>query len=137
MNEQYNVIFEGKVLPEQDINVVKGRVLKHLKVPVSQLETFFSGKPIHLKKNIPLNEAEELRTKLEKLGLIVTISTVSALSLSIFPNEVKMAEKPLNHANDIPKALNVDVSSREEFRGNMTMLDINSCHPFLEFLASM
>ena len=119
MNEKYNVIFEGKILPEQDINVVKGRVLKHLKIPVSQLETFFSGKAIPLKKDVSLAEAAELRKKLEQLGMIVTVSAVSTatLALSIFPEEVNKAERPINHADDIPKALNVDVRSRTEFEG--------------------
>lgn len=119
MNEKYNVIFEGKILPEQDINVVKGRVLKHLKVPVSQLDAFFSGQPVDLKKGASLSEATELRKKLGQLGLVVTVSAVSTstLALSIFPKEVNRAERPINHTNDIPKALNVDVSTREEFSG--------------------
>ena len=131
MNEKYNVIFEGKILPEQDINVVKGRVLKHLKVPVSQLEAFFSGNPIELKKSTSLSEATELRKQLEQLGLVVRVSaaSTSTLALSIYPKEVNRAERPINHTNDIPKALNVDVRSRNEFEGEYDYVGYQQLSP--------
>lgn len=135
MNEKYNVIFEGKILPEQDINVVKGRVLKHLKVPASQLDAFFSGKPIHLKKDVSLNEALELRTKLEQLGIIVTVSAASMLSLSIFQDEekkeVKKVESPIKKIV-APQmvASNQDADQRRaEFQGDYDYDDYEPLAP--------
>lgn len=117
MNEKYNVIFEGKILPEQDINVVKDRVLKYLKVPSSQLEAFFSGKPIHLKKDVSLDEALELRTKLEQLGIVVTVSATSTtLSLSIFPDEEKKAVNKVKPP--IKKIVSNTEKRRAEFDGD-------------------
>ena len=135
MNEKYNVIFEGKILPEQDINVVKGRVLKHLKVPASQLDAFFSGKPIHLKKDVSLNEALELRTKLEQLGIIVTVSAASMLSLSIFQDEEKKEAKKVE--SPIKKivapqmvASNADADQRRaEFQGDYDYDDYEPLAP--------
>lgn len=115
MNDKYNVIFEGKVLSEQDINIVKSRVLKQLKVPATQLEMFFSGQPIHLKKDISLSEALALRTKLEQLGLMVTVSASSILSLSIFQDEKKEKTSIRKSARSqvVPNVGNV----RAEFEG--------------------
>lgn len=133
MNEKYNVIFEGKILPGQDINVVKSLVLKHLKVPSSQLDAFFSGKPIHLKKDISLSEALELRTKLEQLGLIVTVSAASMLSLSIFQDEekkeVKKVESPIKKIVP-PQAVADNIeNSRAEFKGDYDYDDYEPLAP--------
>ena len=107
MNEQYNVVFDGKIQPEQDINIVKSRVLQHLKIPEAQLANFFSGKEIPLKNNLSLDEAMKLRAQLEKLGLVIKIR----------PVEVAKVAQPIQKVDEIPKALKVDVKSRVEFEG--------------------
>lgn len=80
MDNKYNVIFNGKILPEFNSQVAQENAIRHLKVPESQIAAFFSGKSITLSRDMTLDEATKLCVRLGKMGLSAQALPMSASS---------------------------------------------------------
>lgn len=66
--EQFDLVFQGKILEGYDLAGVKRNLSAALKTTEEKVEQLFSGTQIRLKKNLPQEQAEKLQQQLAKLG---------------------------------------------------------------------
>lgn len=94
MSEKYNLMFNGQILSDNEENAVKEKIVQALKIPEAQKDEFFSGRLIALKKEITLDEALTLKSRLEDLGMLITMMTTSMadMYLSMDENNRKRAQ---------------------------------------------
>ncbi|MGL4674286.1 MAG: hypothetical protein ACRCXK_05445, partial [Wohlfahrtiimonas sp.] len=80
MDELYKVIFKGEIqlgflMYEAD---VKKKVIHAFKMDEQRALIFFSGKKVVLKDNVSLEEANTLKDKIQKFGLVIEIESNQA-----------------------------------------------------------
>lgn len=74
MTQKYQLTFSGIILPGFDHDQTKEYTQKLLKLSSDQIEGFFSGKTVVIKKNLPLDEAQKIKSALESKGLLVNLA---------------------------------------------------------------
>jgi len=67
---RYRVIFQGKVVPGNDVEIVKKNLSAFFEVDMNEIHQLFSGKPFVLKENVTKDEAIEFITRMEKTGAL-------------------------------------------------------------------
>jgi hypothetical protein len=73
MNNKYNIIFKGEIKKGQNLDVVKSRFEKYLKLNPQKIIKLFSGRTVIIKKSVDKNEAKSVLQRLYKLGAICHI----------------------------------------------------------------
>jgi uncharacterized protein YbjQ (UPF0145 family) len=76
MATQYNVIFEGKVLPGKDVDSVKKALMALLKADTKAIDHLFSGKPMVIQKNVNEATGEKFRKAFERAGALCAVEPV-------------------------------------------------------------
>jgi hypothetical protein len=73
VDERYQVIFSGRVLPGRDRAEVRQRLGQMFRIAGAQLERLFSGIPIAIKKDIDLDTATRVREAFKGAGALVEL----------------------------------------------------------------
>lgn len=94
MATQYNIIFEGKVLPGKDVDSVKKGLMALLKADTKAIDRLFSGNPVVIQKNVDEATAEKFRKAFESAGALCAVEPVQ---------EVKEAAKPAGSVEEKPE----------------------------------
>jgi small nuclear ribonucleoprotein (snRNP)-like protein len=112
----YQVIFSGQILEGFDENDVR----KNLEPLFSgQVEYLFDHAPIHIKQNIPLNQAQTIANKLEQLGAKCNVSPMQEEEITL---TLESDETPLSlETSDDP-----DEKKKEN---DMTPPDTSQAYP--------
>ena len=74
--ENYNLIFKGEVAPGQEINNVKLAFAKTFKISPEKIPSYFSGKPVVLKKNVEHAVAYKYKAALERVGALSELQRI-------------------------------------------------------------
>jgi hypothetical protein len=71
--EQYAVIFSGKIQPGQNIETVKNNIAALFKLPVAKCEHLFTGNPVTIKTNLDYQAALKYQKAFEQRGAVCQI----------------------------------------------------------------
>ena len=136
------LVFEGKIIPGQDIAEVKKRLQKAFNKDAQTIEKMFSGKKIKLKQGLKEEQASHYQAKMNSIGLVCeieaqpskssaapsprTVSSVSSTSGSpASPNQNPIeTAKPAVSTMGSPIVANV-VSSTTEAGKALKLADID------------
>lgn len=73
-DKQYAVVFRGDIQMGFALAKVKENLKKVFKVDDARIENLFSGKPIHLKRHLSLEQAQHYQNILKQAGAMVSIT---------------------------------------------------------------
>jgi len=76
MANRYNVVFQGKTAPGNEIASVQKRLMSMLKMDAGGMKRLFSGKPVVIRKNVDAATAEKFQKALESAGAVCRIQAV-------------------------------------------------------------
>ena len=79
MAEKFNVVFNGKTEPNQDIEDVKQRLAAILKLDVQRITRLFDGSPVTINKNVDVAIAEKYNRAFKEAGAICIIEPFGAV----------------------------------------------------------
>ncbi|HEX19428.1 MAG TPA: hypothetical protein ENG78_01170, partial [Acidiferrobacteraceae bacterium] len=91
--ENYKIIFEGRLVEGRDVDDVKQQLARLFKTDAAQIEQLFNSAPAILKSGLDFSTAAKYEAALKKAGVLCRIKTVDMLaaannnSLSISPEE--------------------------------------------------
>lgn len=103
--EQFDLVFQGKILEGFDLQQVKRDLAASLKAPDGNIDRMFSGSLIRLKKNLRREQAEKLQQQLARMGARSELVPSGAPTLAT-PTPAKKAmtlEPQVNRRPDYPK----------------------------------
>ena len=73
----YNIVFRGDIAPGESMVDVKQRVAQLFKIDDERADQLFSGRPVVLKKNLDLVQADQYRQALERAGAVVEVKEIA------------------------------------------------------------
>jgi uncharacterized protein YbjQ (UPF0145 family) len=79
MAEKYNVVFNGKTQPNQDIEDVKQRLATVLKLDAPGIAHLFGGSAVTIKKNVDAATAEKYNQAFKESGAVCIIEPVGVV----------------------------------------------------------
>jgi uncharacterized protein YbjQ (UPF0145 family) len=79
MAKKFNVVFNGKMEPNQDIEDVKQRLAAILKLDVQRITRLFDGSPVTIKKNVDVAIAEKYSRAFKGASAICIIEPFGAV----------------------------------------------------------
>ena len=79
MAKKFNVVFNGKTEPNQDIEDVKQRLATILKLDVQRITRLFDDSPVTIKKNVDVAIAEKYSLAFKGAGAICIIEPFGAV----------------------------------------------------------
>lgn len=104
-DKKCSVVFRGDIVIGKSLPEVKQKLQKIFKVDDARVESLFVGKPVPLKTNLSLPEAEKYKTILEQAGIVVSIESTQS-------NKVKHLKKTLvPQVSDSKNKTNVSLSN--------------------------
>ncbi len=71
--ESYKVLFKGQIIEEKNKDKLGVLLARFLNMQESETEQLFNGKSYALKKNLELDKAEQIQSKLASQGIITNI----------------------------------------------------------------
>ena len=95
MKNHYNIVFEGKTVPEKDIDSVKKALMNILKADEQSIDRLFSGKRVLIRKNVEAGTAKKFQKAFEDIGAICNLEQVKVSGEVSAPNqqeEIEMTE---------------------------------------------
>jgi uncharacterized protein YbjQ (UPF0145 family) len=95
MATQYNIIFEGKLLPGKDVDSVKKALMASLKADTKAIDRLFSGNRVVIRKNVNEATGEKFRKTFESAGALCAVEPVQ---------EVEEAPEPVESEEKGPEA---------------------------------
>jgi hypothetical protein len=90
---RYDVFFRGDIAPGQRLNEVRDRLRQMFRIDDARLNTLFSGRPMAIRRDLGIDEAERYRAALREAGALVELRPLMV-------PEVPAAAGPLAHATD-------------------------------------
>jgi hypothetical protein len=94
--KRYKVVAEGKS-DNVDITTVKNNLSRLLRKPVQELDVFFQGKPVVVRKGVTRNEALQYQAAMQKAGLSCVIRPLDSTG-----HTVSQPPPPPSHRDDRP-----------------------------------
>ncbi len=82
MADKFNVVFNGKTEPNQDIEDVKQRLAGILKLDVQRITRLFDGSPVTIKRNVDIEIAEKYSRAFKGAGAVCIIEPFGAVPRS-------------------------------------------------------
>ncbi len=76
MKNHYNIVFEGKTVPEKDIDSVKKALMNILKADEQSIDRLFSGKRVLIRKNVEASTAKKFLKAFEDVGAVCNLEQV-------------------------------------------------------------
>ena len=73
MAEKFNLVFEGKIAPDQDEGAVKTALMKLLKTDDNGVERLFGGSAVTIKKDLDQATAAKFQQAFETTGALCTL----------------------------------------------------------------
>lgn len=137
-----NVIFRGDIVLGHNLAEVKARFAQLFKLPPEKLDTYFSGRPVALKKSCDLVTAEKFKQALTQIGCIVQIKPADeaqaqqpvAKPTAAGPNAAKQAAAPAktdtNTSAAAPFLPNADAQQPVERAIDISHLSLVKRNPF-------
>ena len=93
MNEpRYDVFFRGDIAPGQRLHEVRDRLRQMFRIDDARLNTLFSGRPMAIRRDLGIDEAERYRAALREAGALVELRPLMVPDVP--------AAGPLAHATD-------------------------------------
>lgn len=83
----------GELKQGADAKVAAAVVSNLLRVAVERVPQLLVGKPVAVRREMPLDQAEALRDRLAAVGIPATVEPVAELGLELAPNEASSAEE--------------------------------------------
>ena len=77
MESNWKIIFKGEILPGFDLDSVKREFAQLLRLNDEQARKLFAGKAVILKKELPLEKAEQYKQSFERRGIKVSLEQES------------------------------------------------------------
>ncbi len=74
-DKHYSVVFRGDIVLGKNVLDVKQKLKKLFNVDDARIDSLFVGKPVPLKSNISLDEAERYKTILHQAGIVVVVES--------------------------------------------------------------
>ena len=102
MESNWKIIFKGEILPGFDLDSVKREFAQLLRLNDEQARKLFAGKAVILKKELPLEKAEQYKQSFERRGIKVSLEQesktveVNGFTLALQPTE----EQNTSESND-------------------------------------
>ena len=90
-DELFDIFFSGKILGDNDPEIVKNKVGEAFNANSAVLEQLFSGNPVKIKKSVDMDTAIKYRVKFRDIGAIVDIRPSGQTAPAASPAAV---EKP-------------------------------------------
>jgi uncharacterized protein YbjQ (UPF0145 family) len=109
MATQYNIIFEGKVLPGKDVDSVKKALMALLKADTKGIDRLFSGRPMVIQKNVNEETGEKFRKAFERAGALCAVEPVQEVKEAPEPAD---SEEKKSEATAPPKPTAEPVSAK-------------------------
>ncbi|BBO90872.1 YbjQ family protein [Desulfosarcina ovata] len=78
MSDRYSVVFEGRIMPGKNADMVKERLQSALKTDDQGIERLFSGSPVAIRKNTDLKTAEKYKQAFATAGAFCEIRNETA-----------------------------------------------------------
>ncbi len=91
--ERFRVMFYGEVVEGQDVEEVKKKLARVLKMDRKHIENFFSGQPIILKRNVEYQVALEFKTRLEQAGAVCQIKPIGKAAQPSSPKKPECTQQ--------------------------------------------
>ncbi len=104
MSERYNVVFEGKIMPGKDLQLVKDRLKELMKTDDEGIERLFTGKPVVVRKNLEKETAEKYRNAFAKAGAMCEVSPEPAPQAAPDPVAAPAVPDTLKDVPEPPKS---------------------------------
>jgi uncharacterized protein YbjQ (UPF0145 family) len=73
MATRYNVVFEGKILPDRDLAGVKRELAAVMKMEAETVERLFSGRPVVLRRGVDAAAGEKFQKSFRAAGAICAL----------------------------------------------------------------
>ncbi len=89
---RYDVFFRGDIAPGQRLNEVRDRLRQMFRIDDARLNTLFSGRPMAIRRDLGIDEAERYRAALREAGALVELRPLMVQDVP--------AAGPLAHATD-------------------------------------
>jgi hypothetical protein len=115
VDELFNVIFRGDVLPGHNLLDVKVRFGQLFKMDAAKVDTFFTGKPMVLKPNCDRATGDKFKAVLEQAGALVDVRSANpqaavpapapSAPVSSAPAPVPVASQPASAPSTNPWSL--------------------------------
>lgn len=70
---RYDVFFRGDIAPGQRLNEVRDRLRHLFQIDDARLNTLFSGRPMAIRRDLGVDEAERYRAALREAGALVEL----------------------------------------------------------------
>ena len=93
-DERFNVVFRGDIVPGQVLPEVKQRFAQVFKLEADKVDSYFSGKPVVLKKECDRATADKFKAVLQQAGALVDIKSANAPEAAPRPAPAKPAPAP-------------------------------------------
>ena len=107
-SEKFDLVFKGQILPKHELAVVKANMASLFKVPLTQIEALFSGKPVVLKRNLDLTAANRYRVAIKNAGARVDLQKTGESPKAVVNDKPATPAAPATPA----PAANVSESAR-------------------------
>lgn len=95
-----NVIFRGDIVLGQNLVEVKARFAQLFKLTPDKVDTYFSGRPVALKKSCDQATAEKFKQALQQIGCLVQIKPVEAETAAQAPAQSPVAQAVATQVTD-------------------------------------
>lgn len=80
---QFKIVFEGQILPGNDPDEVRARLVAALKAAPRAAERLFSGRPVTLKAGLDEAQAQSYRRRLSAMGVAVRVEAEGAPAAAV------------------------------------------------------
>lgn len=88
-DDTYSVIFRGDIVIGKNLPEVKQKLKKIFKVDDARIDKLFTGKPVSLKTNLSVSEAEKYQAVLQQAGIVVSIESAAEKKDKPIPHDKK------------------------------------------------
>jgi len=134
------LVFEGKIIPGQDLAEVKKRLQKAFNKDAQTIEKMFSGKKIKIKQGLQEEQARQYQAKMNSIGVVCEVEaqppkaapavqspqkSASPMKAAQTPVSVRSAAKPTVASVGSPIVANVSQSYSADPAKAMKLADID------------
>lgn len=127
MTVQYNVVFEGKLVPGKDVNAVKKELISLLKVDDAVIDRLFLGKPVIVKKNVDAETAEDFKKSFESAGALCTLRPIEGMKGQETTSGLQMENPHIQPNDDSSSAIvSSKTVTRRPLNGKIIVTNIES-----------
>lgn len=102
MDQQFDVLFRGDIVPGQSLPAVKSALAQLFKATDDRIDAMFSGKPVVIKSNVDEETAKRYQALMKKSGAVAQVRPSQAASSN---NKPSVKNKPANDkpSQSVPK----------------------------------